>query len=309
MKRYTDNEYRRMAKVVRRYTVGFDTAGGYDLRKVGAWSGSRKAAVTRYFNLINSFSHKPAYVYRPRSKKNLEAVKKALGVSDYPRLVAPLIQVAHGGAKPKVSISKAGAVKIETPTVSRELLLFSDYGITPEYFATDPHGAITDFVDSLEKDYTYFSVMAGEFEVGHWEQKSKGIPKFMKGPALINEVMKLVNAYAADKFDPDNPSSSYYGNWLRGAVGYRFPTHAKFRDYLKTMNDYKRESEKIKEKIRRAKSQIERWKKEYKTLTRKRRIDPVYKRRRLRTIENSIDKKRDAIRSLILSRIKRSQRA
>lgn len=306
MARISKQDYILMVKTLRPFAYGFESSDGYDLRKFKDWTPGQKGILTRYFNLVRSLSHKPVYVYRPRDPKKLAAVNKALGVEEFPRLKVALIQVAHHGAKVDVSVNKRGIVGMKTPTSSRDIILFSDYGITDEKLALEPEQAVSDVLTQIEDDYSYLTVIAGEFEVGNWEQKSKGVPKFLKPHRMLVEVMKLINAYGADKFDPDNSSSSYFGNWLRGFVGYRFDRHKTFISYTDALIKFKRENEDIKEKIKRAKAQIERWKKEEKRLKSRRRIDPRKKSARLREIEKSINKKRQFIRELIINRVKLS---
>ena len=121
--------YRAKLKIVRKFARGFNTSDGYDARKISTWSSARKAAVTRYFNHIYLHTARSHYVYRPRSKKKLDAVKRSTGLP-LPRAKVAFIQVpvqedSRGKLieRPKVTVTKSGQVRIKFRGIRRDTIL------------------------------------------------------------------------------------------------------------------------------------------------------------------------------------------
>src|SRR6185437_13569635 len=69
-----------------------------------------------------------------------------------------------------------------------------------------------------------YVVQAGEFEV-----PGSFAPEF-----IVDEVLKLMERYGADKYDENKKSSHYYGNWLHGLNGYTFHNQSELSEYRET---------------------------------------------------------------------------
>ena len=252
-----DSTYSVKLKLIRPFTIGFLSSDGFDLRDLDQWSSAKKASVNRYYNLIQRLTTRAYYVYRPRSKKRLHAIRRSMGVEDYRKLKVGIIQVPtrydergkRVRIKPKLTFRKDGTVSIKIRNVTRETILFEEYGITPEILAQDPE--LVGWGIQQETDYEQYTIMAGEFEVG------KGVPKFLRNGDLVAEIAKLVESYGADKFDPNDKNSHFFGNWLFGLIGYNFEHNEDLFNYIDSLEKYKKEREVINKKIKSYKQYIE----------------------------------------------------
>lgn len=299
-------DYSKMVQAIRPYTAGFEASDGYDARRVNEWNSAQKASVTRYFKLVKSLSAKSTYIFRPRKKSNLIAARKATGVNDYKKLKVAIFQIPSAKSKVKITVKKSGQVSINVKKIHRDILLFEDYGIPINNIIIDPLDATDIILNETAGQYNYYTIIAGEFEVGFWESKSKGIPKFLFPDKIRKEIIKLVNAYNSDKFNPDDKNSSYYGNWLRGLTGYRFSDRKHLVDYQGELRKFRDFNAEVNKKIMRAKTAIKRWRKAIYKTSHLRKITPKTRQKRIDKIRAKIDNKSAYINDLITLKIKRS---
>lgn len=177
----------------------------YDLRQ--PLTSAAKAQITRYYTYIQKLTVRPHQVYRTRKKSNLSAVQRFAqhDPKSHPKLTVAFVPNA-GSERMKISIDSKGRV----------------HGVTGHIgvyeFPLDPERLIEEGRDYVEEVIAEgprvkrFSVQAGEFEV----------PGAFSREFIVDEVVKLMERYGADKYDDSKRSSHFYGNWLHGLNGYTF---------------------------------------------------------------------------------------
>lgn len=319
------SEYKYRLKQIRHYTKGFDTAGGYDLRKASTWSSAKKAQINRYYDFINSINSREKHFYRPRNKKNLRVALTATGAESFHKFkgafIATKSELTVTGARkkitPKIRITKKGRLKVTVGNIHRDTLLFSDFGISKKDFVLDPETALDTILD--ETDYKYYTIMAGEFEEG----RGQGVPQQYKPDSLKQRYMELLNKYSAENYGTGK-NSSYYANWLFGVIGYNFAKLNDLKEYKIAERDHKIKRDRINKKIHNAKAHKEllelirkaylspksirrkdREKREIKTVLKK--VKTLTKKQiavKVATKDKQILKQRDLIRALIIARTK-----
>jgi hypothetical protein len=253
--------YKTALKRIRPYTSGFGAASGYDLRKANNWSSARKAAIRRYWNVINDLTTGHySYNYRPRKKKNLVEARRARGVDHYKKLkVVPVRTVAEGYTdvgepvimKPRIRVTKKGRFQVRTGAVTRETLNIFDLGYTESDLAVDPLGIFEELLN--DTDYSKYSITAGEFEVNRG-----GVTAVLDPVEVLPKIQQYIERYSLDN-DPNH----YYGDWMHGLVGYRFnASNLSGRinqelDYLRDLEKVKKQKKIINTKIKTSKQRIE----------------------------------------------------
>lgn len=197
-----------------KFAEGFDPDSGYDLRKIESWTPSQKAKITRYFKEIDKLASRPFKIYRPRKKEHLRAVQIASQHEKLlPGLKVAFVPVADPAAKLDIKVSKdrvtfkhKGITKFTIPLNVRELLL-------------NPRAEIERAI--RENPAKLYQVQAGKHLV----------PGSADAGSIQEKVMFLMNRYGADKFDPNDDSSHYFGNWLHGLVGYTYHQERQYMAY------------------------------------------------------------------------------
>jgi len=292
--------------VIRPYTTGFDPSSGYDIRHAAQWSPARKAAITRYYNLVKSFATKPHYTYRPRKKENLKAVKRAMSADKYNKLKVGFIQIPTSfneagevvQEKPDIRINKHGQVKVKIKNVHRDPILFDDYNYDEADFIEVPDQFVSEMLS--DTDYRFYSIMAGEHEAG----QGGGVVSYYTKKELPGAVRALMEKYSADNHNENDPSSHFYGNWLRGFIGYNFDNINEYREYATAQTEYKKFFMDNKETIRKLNGRVSYYQDRIKKLNRKRKISDKEKRKLLNQYSNKINNSQKEINNLILKRIK-----
>lgn len=307
----TDSNYRAWTKAIRPYTRGFSASDGYDLRKVSEWSNYRKRQIREYYELIKGLSAKSTYIYRPRNKKNLQAVKKATGTEDYPRLKVGIIQVPTEydiktetpvPVKPKIKISKKGRVSVKVKGTVRDIITLEDLGYSSLDVAYEPEQFIDDFLKEYGDDYNQYTILAGEYEAG----RGQGVPAFYKSHRLKNEFFKLLEKYDADKdgCNPNDKNSHFYGNWFRGFVGYHFENGREFSNYFEALEDQSTKNKKNVEEIKALKAKIRDWQRDIRKTSRNRKITSKEAQKRIDKFYEKIQNTEREIKKVILRRFK-----
>lgn len=228
---YTDPETnRRQGK----FADGFDVADGYDLRKINDWSPAQKAKVTRMFKVVDKLTSRPYQVYKSRDPRRLKQVQKAAQHDEFPRgLKVAFVPTSAQAERVKVKVSKTGKVKFKQGSIAREIIDFENYGYSPEQLAIDPVGVIRDVTTRAPANR--YKIQAGEHEVNQGSS-IRGMGSSWTADKLPIAISKMINQYSADRFDPEDKNSSYYGNWLFGVVAYNFDEYTNYQNYQAAYN-------------------------------------------------------------------------
>lgn len=219
----TAEDYAEMARVIRPFTTGFDAKGGYDLRNVDKWTRGQKAKLTRYFKQAVELGSRPFEMYWSSDKERMKVARETAGQpKGFPAFSGVMVPVQTLGERVSISVDKEKRlVEIDTPTHKIIQVEWSDYGIGPDEFMADPEGAAAAVIADLqEKGYQKFAITAGAFSVG------KGVPILFTPRYAAENVKRLVEKYGDANYDPDDPNSHHYSNWLFGMRGYRFDNRA-----------------------------------------------------------------------------------
>lgn len=296
-------DYVARVKFIRPYTTGFSATDGYDLRSPH-FSSAQKTQINKYYKAVRALTSRSHYIYHPRKKSNLSAVLKSTGVGHLKKFRVGILQVptelTEEGEKkvikPQIRVTRSGKVKIKIKNIMRDTLLFSDYG----YSEIDVAMYSTDIIDEIvsQNGYKYYSIIAGEYEVG------KGVPRLYTPDKVKEEIAKLIEAYSATNFDPNNSSSSYFGNWLFGLNGYNFSNVNQAANYLIALRDYKTRRDKISGQIKNAKIYKEKLLNKVSEIKRSKKISQKKKDKLLEVKYKQIEKQRLRINKLIVQRTK-----
>lgn len=229
-----------------RLADGFDAADGYDLRKFDEWTPAQKAKVTRLYNLVDELTARPFYVYRGRKPENIRLMQEVAQHEQFPSELKVAFLPSPARIKPKIRITKKREVVIKQGRITRRAVVLEDVGLTPEDFAIDPKGSTEQALESIEPGKAY------QIKMGKYLSKRA----YSKG-YLPKKVAMLVEKYGADTYDPDDPSSSYFGNWLKGFEVYQFERR---EDFDRFREQQTRSKEALKEERERARR---RWRRKY----------------------------------------------
>ena len=265
------SDYIYALRYIRPFTRGFDPAGGYDIRSAAHWTSAKKASITRYDDIIRRLTATPYYLYRPRNEERLREALKMRGVESYRKLKVGFIPVPYdpkGKVRPKITYGKRGLrVKVESHGSAREYLLFENFGVTKEHFLTDPEGALE--IIFAKTNFNFYNILCGENELG------KGAPEMMKPADLYTTFVALLEKYGdADTYDPDDPGSSYVGNWLFGLIGYQFKTVKQAEKYVISRLDFSNARKKYNTKKKNILTAIEKIESDIVRINRHARISP-----------------------------------
>lgn len=191
-----------------RLADGFDARDGYDIRKFHDWTPAQKARVTKLYNLVDQLSARPFYIYRARKPENLRLMQEVSQHEQFPKELKVAFLPSPARIKPKIRITKKRQVVIKQGNITRRAVTFEELGITSEQVAMDPKWATKKAIEEVTGKH--FQIKAGKYL----------IPQVYGRGYLPRKVAMLVERYGADTYDPDDPSSSYFGNWLGGFESY-----------------------------------------------------------------------------------------
>lgn len=290
-------DYINELKFIRAFATGFSAVDGYNIRLAKGWSSARKRQITRYAELLHRATARPYYVFFPRRRDHLDVAKQAAGLSSLPKVIKVPLQVPtryvvagrRTIVKPKVVI-RDGSLTLKFPDFNRHTLLFAEFGLTPEDVALDPEGALAVILE--QTDYPYYTIIAGEFEVG------RGVPNLHRRDRLIDRVLYLIDTYNAEEYDADDPSSSYFGNWLFGVNGYSFPTAKEAIDYIQAHQKYQTKRRKIIKKISNRRAYIKRLEDKLAQIKRNKKLSAKQRKQQIATKMRQIKAQKQAIYNL-----------
>ena len=248
--RRDDDHYAYMLRKIRPFVTGFGAKEGYNLRNVGEWTRGQKAQVTKYYKALSQLAARPFHVYTSRDK---DKVAQARRITDQDpslkKIKGALVPVSTFGEKPHISVTDRGTMEATTDRMQKLWFDWDFYGITPEEIAIDPEGATQAVIDQQPPGVLY-GIQTGQYEFG------KGVPLLFPEQRIASEVAKLVSKYSADNgYDPDDSNSSWFGNWLFGLTGYRFPSVKDRTAWVRSTRAY---AERRREERRKKRRQIRR---------------------------------------------------
>lgn len=214
--------YSQRLKAIRPY-VSFN----YDLRQ--PLTSGAKRRINDYYEYIQKLTIRPHQVYRARSEDVLRSVQRFAQHDKRHKFLKVAFVVNAGSERMKIRIGKDGRVRgrtgnislfeipIDAATVAR-LAADDDEQDDPEVNSVREY--IAALIDDAPEAKRYVP-QAGAFEVpGSYHRKF-----------IVDEVVKLMGRYGADKNDPDDRNSHYWGNWLFGINGYNFHEQADIGAY------------------------------------------------------------------------------
>ena len=193
----------------------------YDLRRNldKTLTPSQKRQVSIYYDKIygdEGIARKRGYelkVYRPRSKKNLNAAKNAQNLKGLGQLKSvPFTVVDKQNAR--IRITKTGRLTVKEKGVTRTIELCN-----PTALVKDPIKEIKRLTDRHNKKSRY-SVLSGNFEINTFVGDAVSIG---------NQVKLLTERY-----------EETYQKWLRGIAVYHFNDQVDLIEYKKKINNAKR---------------------------------------------------------------------
>lgn len=197
--RITAAQYRQRMREIRRF-VSFD----YDLRK--PLSSAAKAKINRYYAQIERLTVRPHQVYRAKKSDNLRAVQRFAQHDRRYKEIKVAFVPTDGKNKARVSVNRKGEVRSKIGYVRMFEIPFD-----MERLVTEGREYIKEAIDNGPEVKRYV-IQAGAFEV----------PSTSLRKDIVDDVAKYMSKYGADRYDADNPSSHYFGNWLFGVNGYTF---------------------------------------------------------------------------------------
>lgn len=235
-----------------RLADGFDPRDGFDIRKFDEWTPAQKSRITKLYNLVDKLSARPFYIYRGRKPENIRLMQEVAQHEEFPKGLKVAFLPSPARIKPKIRITKRRQVVIKQGNITRRAISFKEVGITPEQVAMDPKWATKKAAEQLAGDH--FQIRAGK----------SLIPQIYGRGYLPRKVAMLVERYGADNYDPEDPSSSFFGNWLEGFEAYDYERRTDF-DRFREQKTLSREA--LKEERERARRK---WRREHKSRKRPR---------------------------------------
>lgn len=201
---------------LRRAVKGFTPDDGYDLRKFNEWTSARKKRVRKYYEDIHFLMAQERRIVYPRKKEVRDKLQHAFHGDVASKMfkavfipyVTPILSSGetHAG---KITYTDAG-IKIHNGGNVRHFEPFDQLAL-----AKNPKKEIKR-VTTLMKGASLFYVQVNEFQTLNGAEVG----------AITDQVLKYVARYDGVKALPrgrhygDRPKDHYYGDWLKGLVGY-----------------------------------------------------------------------------------------
>lgn len=238
---------RERVKQLRQLGAPYTPGQGYDLRSLSDWSPQQKAAITRSYESIKTLLSRETVTKIPRKKENLNALKEAYN-KDAPKWLNRVFIPTDDPGQPhtyrvgkkrynKKTKKYERKVTVKTPQMTRHVINLDIEGL-----ATDPVNTILETFDPF-KENDIFVIRAGE-----WYSRFGG-----KRDDAANALYYLRTTYSADKYDKNNPSSSYWKNWL-SEVEYLGDSDEPDADGAEWVDAMKKSNKDLKKKLNKGKS-------------------------------------------------------
>lgn len=234
----TSRQYKEAVKTLRKYYRNFGP-DRIDLRR--KLTSQQKSKISRYINDLRQLTRGsirpiPIYRYKPEKQRRIqESVHQGQYFSR--QLKVAFVPVSKPTAKPDIRVTKKGEVEVEEKGVIRHFA-----PISKEKLIIDPQNAVQDVLNEYPEVKRWF-IAAGEHEI-HRLPEWRNLPPDAEQIATALE--QIMSIYSSERYDPTNPSSKYFGNWLGGLIGYEFKQTKSFQQYQAS----KRKSRQLRERIR-----------------------------------------------------------
>lgn len=228
-------------KSLRRVADGFNANDGYDLRKIAkqgrkALTNYKYRKLKRFWNIVRETTRRPYVIKRPRKASRLRTLQEVSQHQDFPKGLKVAFLPADPDMRTEIKWNKKDQItKLIQHTTEGNKIVRYDLPFDRVALATDPIKEISRILNMSNAEQ--FIIMSGE----HLMFNEGGPRSYVK-----KRVIDLMNKYDVDKHDcdPDDPNSSYFGNWLHGVVGFEFKNILDFQDYR---SEYAREINKQKD--------------------------------------------------------------
>jgi len=242
----TEKRYKEDVKLLRQYFNNFGPKN-IDLRK--HLSPQQKAKITRYsedLSEIISGSFRKVPIYRYKTKKKKRKIQESVHQGAYysPHLKYALVPVPSPKSEPKIEIHRDGSVVVSDSGVYRTYVNFNF-----DDLVMDRYNRIQEILDQFSNVRSWF-ISAGNHEI-HRSPEAVNMPPDADHINFVLE--RLMEQYGADKYDPENPSSHFYGNWLNGLIGYRFDNQKDFKAYQRSKRLTRQAREDLRDRIKKNK--------------------------------------------------------
>ncbi len=227
--------YKLAVKLLRPYVEGLEASDGFDLRYIDEWTPAQKGRVTRTFEGVDKLRARPHKVVRPRRPDHLKRLQEA---AQHKRQIKGLkvafMPVADPEQPVKITYTKQ-AVKVKQKRVGKWYIKFNK-----KRLLTDPDKEVRQKV--AKHPAKVYNIGAEHY--------------FIRDPLysaaeVAKEVKRLQEKYNEQDYDPDDPNSSYHGNWLDGLIAYNYDTPKEGREFRQARTAYKQKFKKARRAHRR----------------------------------------------------------
>lgn len=238
---YADaKDYATMAKRIRPFAKQFSARNGYNLKDIDSWTPAMKGQLTKHFKKGVELTSRQVELYHSPNEDNMEAVAELAGQKGY--RFNSVFYPAPPGFKLRYN-KRTNTVQATGPRAQFVTYDWDQFGVSPEQLADDPQGVALAVMNQL--DHRRFSIRAGEGNIG------KGARAIRTATTTAGRIQALIEKYNADDYDPDDPNSSWFGNWLLGIEGWDFDSRESEEDYTRTSRAESRERRRYKRAERR----------------------------------------------------------
>lgn len=229
-------DYKEMAKILRPFAKEFRAAAGYRLADVDDWTPNQKRQLTRYYKKGVMLASKSFQPYSSSDAESMREVAELAGQKGFPKFNQVFV-----AAPPNTNLhydKRTGSITATGERTSQTAFYWDQFGVTEDQLTADPQGTVTAVLKQIGA--AKYSIKAGEYSVG------KGVPLiYTPGPAA-RRVAQLMEKYSKDEFDPTDPNSHYWGNWLTGVDSYEFESREDEHDLINSLRNESENRRRIK---------------------------------------------------------------
>lgn len=260
-------------KILRRYTNGFKASDGYDLRHIlrltrylqkgvtvkAGRAAMRSVGLSRkkmqraieLSRMIHALSARPHKVIRRFKGDKLRKLQEAAQHPEFPPELKVAFMPAIEDEPMKIRFTKKDLVVAEQAGRQRVISSFDMNALIKDPIAEIERA----FALFPEEKFSTYNIQAGEYEVYKVQRGGGDYAGDLK--SLVKKALFYMNKYSSQSYDPSDPNSSYFGNWLFGLVGYQADSRKALGQYIITVTK-ERKRKKTANEIARKKTAIKR---------------------------------------------------
>ena len=235
-------DYKTMAKLVRPFAKAFKASEGYRLDDIDNWTPAKKRKLTKYYKKAIMLASKQFEMYHSNDDESMAKMRELSNQKGYPEF-NQVFYPAPAGSSIHFD-KKTGSAKAVGLRSTSTRFYWDQFGITSEELAADPVAVVKAVIAQTGNGKRRFSINAGEHSIG------KGVPLLYTQNAAANAVKRLVEKYGADKEDPEDPNSHYFGNWLDGLEAWDFDTRQDEQRFIRSTMEESIERKRYKRALR-----------------------------------------------------------